>query len=54
MRINYIIRTIIERITTKGCDKCCHCIEDAFCDNYKRYSDCVSSIYPKEFEPRNR
>ena len=53
MKIKDIIRAIMERIINKACYKCSHCIEGISCDNYKRYSNCMSSIYPKEFEPKN-
>ena len=46
MRIRYILRNIVERITRKSCDRCCHCIDGVFCDNYKRYSECTANIYP--------
>lgn len=52
MRIRYIVRNIVERITRKSCDRCCHCIDGVFCDNYKRYSECTANIYPDGFEQK--
>ena len=52
MRIRYILRNIVERITRKSCDRCCHCIDGVFCDNYKRYSECTANIYPDGFEQK--
>lgn len=46
------IRDFISRITKRECHQCKHCIENIACDNFKRYVECVSGIYPKCFEQR--
>lgn len=52
MKILCFIRNLVERITKKDCGKCKHCLGGISCDNYQRYSDCVSGIYPNRFEPK--
>ena len=48
------IQNIVEKITGKECIKCKHCINGLFCDNFERYYDCMSSIYPYGFEPQDK
>ncbi len=49
-----LLQIIIEKITGKTCDKCKHCIDGISCDNYQRYCECVTSIFPVGFEPKER
>lgn len=51
-KVDCMLRDIVERITKRECSKCKHCLEGISCDNWNRYCDCVSSIYPKGFEPK--
>lgn len=50
--LKFILRTIVEAVTRKHCDKCKHCLEGISCDNYQRYCNCASGIYPKGFEKK--
>lgn len=56
MRIYYkilgFVGNIVAKITKRECINCKHCLEGISCDNYGRYCDCVSGIYPTEFEPK--
>lgn len=56
MRIYYkmlgFLGNIVAKITKRECSECKHCLEGISCDHYGRYCDCVSGIYPTEFEPK--
>ena len=49
-----LLQIIIEKITGKTCDKCKHCINGISCDNFARYEECCTKIYPVGFEPKER
>lgn len=49
-----ILQRLVEWITGKTCSKCKHCIDGISCDNFGRYCDCVTSIYPHGFEPKEK
>ena len=49
-----LLQIIIEKITGRTCDKCTHCIDEISCNNMVRYAHCVKTIYPHEFEPKER
>lgn len=49
-----LLQIIIEKITGKTCDKCKHCINGISCDNFARYEECCTRLYPVGFEPKER
>lgn len=53
MGVLCFVRNLVEIITNKNCSRCKHCLGGVSCDNYQRYCDCVSGIYPKGFEPKS-
>lgn len=52
IKLRYIVRSVVEFITGKSCDKCKHCLGGVSCDGYRRYRRCSSGIYPKGFESK--
>ena len=51
-KIKDVVRTIIGKITKKSCNKCKHHIDGILCGNHQKYTECISSFYPKGFEPK--
>ena len=53
-KLKIFLQFIVEKITGKSCYKCKHCVDGFSCDNYPRYSECVTRIYPCGFEPKEK
>lgn len=51
-RLLSILGIIVEKVTGKSCYNCKHCSHGTFCNNFKRYKLCASSIYPHGYEPK--
>lgn len=51
-KIMYCMQWCVEKITRKSCNNCKYCIDGIQCSNFKRYEQCVSSIYPHGYEAK--
>ena len=52
MKINFLLRVIVENLTGRKCSKCKHFIGGVSCDNLTPYADCSGKIYPVGFKKR--
>lgn len=49
-----LLQIIVGKITGKTCSNCKHCFGIVCVNSSERHDACVSSIFPKGFEPKER